>query len=108
MVPAGTLLIAHAAESSFPSDHATVMFSVSLMLLAFKDLRCSGVIFFILAFMSGLARVYSGLHFPMDVAGSLLVASLSIGILLALKSYLIPINRVLITFFESAWNLHKL
>lgn len=104
MVPTGMLLIAHAAESSFPSDHATIMFSISLMLLTFKYLRHSGAIFFMLAFISGLARVYSGLHFPMDIAGSLLVASLSIGILLTLKKYLIPINRMLIACFENAMN----
>jgi undecaprenyl-diphosphatase len=101
MIPTGTLLIAHAAESSFPSDHATIMFSISLMFLTFKDLRRSGAIFFILAFISGLARVYAGLHFPLDIAGSLLVASLSLGILLALKKYLIPVNRIFIAYFES-------
>ena len=100
MVPIGTLLITHAAESSFPSDHATVMFSVSLMLLTFKDLKRSGVVFFIFAFLSGLARVYSGLHFPMDIAGSLIVALLSTGILLTLKNYIIPVNRVLVSYFE--------
>jgi undecaprenyl-diphosphatase len=101
MVPTGTLLITHAAESSFPSDHATVMFSVSLMLLTFISLRRSGAIFFMLALISGLARVYAGLHFPMDIAGSMLVALLSIGILLALKNYLIPINRIFIAYFEN-------
>lgn len=101
MVPTGTLLIAHAAESSFPSDHATIMFSVSIMLLTFRDLRRSGSVFFILAFISGLARVYSGLHFPMDIVGSLIVASLSAGMLLALKDYLIPVNRIFITYFEN-------
>ncbi|AKB18529.1 MULTISPECIES: undecaprenyl-diphosphatase [unclassified Methanosarcina] len=101
MIPTGTLLIAHVAESSFPSDHATIMFSVSLMLLTSRDLRCNGTILFILAFLSGLARVYAGLHFPMDMAGSLLVASFSVGILLVLKKYLIPVNRILITYFEN-------
>jgi undecaprenyl-diphosphatase len=101
MIPTGTLLIAHAAESSFPSDHATIMFSVSLMLLTSRDLRRSGTVFIGFALISGLARVYAGLHFPMDIAGSLLVASLSVGILLALKNYLIPVNRVVIAYFES-------
>jgi undecaprenyl-diphosphatase len=101
MIPTGTLIIAHTAESSFPSDHATVMFSISLMLLTFRDLRRSGTIFFMLAFLSGLARVYSGLHFPMDIAGSLLVASLSISILMALKSYLTPVNNLLISYFKN-------
>ncbi|RXA21977.1 undecaprenyl-diphosphatase [Methanosarcina sp. MSH10X1] len=101
MIPTGTLLIAHASESSFPSDHATIMFSLSLMLLAFKELRRTGVVFLMLSCISGLARVYSGLHFPMDIAGSLLAALLSMGILLALKKYLIPFNRILISYFEN-------
>ncbi len=101
MIPTGTLIIAHAAESSFPSDHATVMFSISLMFLTFRDLRRSGAVFFLFAFLSGLARVYSGLHFPMDIAGSLLVASISICILLALKNYIIPINNLLIAYFKN-------
>lgn len=101
MIPTGTLLIAHASESSFPSDHATIMFSLSLMLLTFKELRRTGVVFLMLSCISGLARVYSGLHFPMDIAGSLLAALLSMGILLALKKYLIPFNRILISYFEN-------
>lgn len=100
MIPTGTLLIAHASESSFPSDHATIMFSISLMLLAFRDFRRTGTILLMLSCISSLARVYSGLHFPMDIAGSLLVALFSIGILLALKRYLIPVNRTLISYFE--------
>lgn len=100
MIPTGTLLIAHAFESSFPSDHATIMFSISLMLLAFKDLRRTGAVFLMLSCISGLARVYSGLHFPMDISGSLLAASVSIGIILALEKYLIPVNRILIYYFE--------
>jgi undecaprenyl-diphosphatase len=100
IISTGTFLISYAADNSFPSDHATVMFSISLMLLSFKDLRRRGVILFILSFISGLARVYTGLHFPIDVAGSLLVALISVCILIMLKNYLVPINRLLIVNFE--------
>lgn len=100
MIPTGTLLIAHAYESSFPSDHATIMFSISLMLLAFRDLSRTGAMFLMFSCVSGLARVYSGLHFPIDIAGSFLVALFTIGVLLALKKYLIPLNRTLISYFE--------
>ena len=100
MIPTGILLISHASESSFPSDHATIMFSISLMLLSFKDMRHNGAILFFISFISGLARVYAGLHFPMDIAGSLFVALFSICILLTLKEYLIPINRFFIVNFE--------
>jgi undecaprenyl-diphosphatase len=108
MIPTGVLLIAHLPETSFPSDHATLMFAISLMFLTFRELRGKGAILFILSFISGLARVYAGLHFPFDIAGSLFVALLSIGLLLTLKQYLLPVNRILIVYFENAVNkLHK-
>jgi len=108
MVPTGMLLIAHLPETSFPSDHTTLMFAISLMFVTFRELRGTGVILFILSLISGLARVYAGLHFPFDIAGSLFVALFSIGLLLSLKQYLIPINRILIVYYEDTVNkLHK-
>ncbi len=104
MVPTGVLLIAHAPETSFPSDHTTLMFAMSLMLLTFKDLRSKGMILFVLSLIGGLARVYTGLHFPMDIIGSLFVAQVSTGLLLALKQYLIPVNCVLVAYFENIVN----
>ena len=108
MIPTGVLLIAHLPETSFPSDHATLMFAISLMFLTFRELRGTGAILFVLSFISGLARVYAGLHFPFDIAGSLFVALFSMGLLLTLKRYLIPVNRILIVYYENTVNkLHK-
>jgi undecaprenyl-diphosphatase len=104
MFPTGILLIPHAPETSFPSDHTTMMFAISLMFLAFRELRSKGAILFVLSFISGLARVYAGLHFPMDIAGSLFVALFSVGLLLTLKQYLIPVNRILIVYYENTVN----
>ena len=100
MIPIGTLLIPYVSDSSFPSDHATIMFSISLMFLSFKDLRRGGMIIFLLSFISGIARIYTGLHFPMDIAGSLIVSLISVYILLILRQYIIPVNRLLIVKFE--------
>jgi undecaprenyl-diphosphatase len=97
MIPTGVLLIEHVSNTSFPSNHATFMFSISLMFLAFKDLRRSGAILFTLSFISGLARIYSGLHFPLDIAGSLLVASFSIYIVLVLKKIYFPLIDYLLS-----------
>lgn len=109
MISAGTLLIAHAPDASFPSDHTTLMFAIPLMLLTFRDLRRAGAVLFVLSFISGFARIYSGLHFPMDIAGSLFVALFSTGLLLLLKRYLIPVNSILIMHFEDIVNkLHKM
>jgi undecaprenyl-diphosphatase len=108
MIPTGTLLIPHAPETSFPSDDTTSMFAISLMLLIVEELRSKGVIFFIFAFIGGLSRVYTGLHFPMDIAGSLFVAIFSAGLLLLLKQYIVPINRIIIIFFGNIEDkLHK-
>jgi undecaprenyl-diphosphatase len=104
MIPTGILLIAHAPETSFPSDHATLMFAISVMLLTFRELKGTGAILFVVSFISGLARVYVGLHFPMDIAGSLFVALFSIGLLLTLKQYIISLNHILIDYFENTMN----
>jgi len=65
MIPTGVLLIAHLPETSFPSDHATLMFAISLIFLTFRELRGTGAILFVLSFVSGLARGYAGLHFKL-------------------------------------------
>jgi undecaprenyl-diphosphatase len=104
MIPTGMLLIAHLPETSFPSDHATLMFAISLTFLTFRELRGTGAILFVLSFISGLARVYVGVHFPMDIAGSLFVDLFSVGFLLTLQQYLIPINRIVIVSFENTVN----
>ncbi len=99
MIPIGMLLIPHAPGTSFPSDQTTSMFAVSLMLLIIRELSNKGVIFFLLAFIGGLSKVYTGLHFPVDIAGSLFVAIFSAGLLLLLKQYIVPINRIIIIYF---------
>lgn len=74
MVQPVHLLIRHAPETSFPSDHATFMFACALPLLLCARLRSSGMIFTLLALIGGLARVFCGVHYPMDIAGSAMVA----------------------------------
>lgn len=100
MIPIGKLLIDHASETSFPSDHTTILFSISLMLLTSRELRVTGMVSLILSFIGGFARIYVGVHFPMDIAGSLLVALFSVGLLSISKKYLIPLNSVIIVYFD--------
>ncbi len=73
MLGLGQNFLAHAAESSFPSDHATVMFALACgLILAW--LRKPGRLVLLLGALVGWARVYLGVHFPFDIAGSLLVS----------------------------------
>ncbi|MCJ8294620.1 MAG: undecaprenyl-diphosphatase [Colwellia sp.] len=73
----GTQLVEHTPDSSFPSDHTTFIFSISVMLLFSKSTRIIGTILCFLSLISGLSRVFVGVHFPLDILGAILVATFS-------------------------------
>lgn len=90
------LLITHAADASFPSDHAAWSFAVVGMLLfallppasallrkrpgippesSFASLRMPGLLFLaslLMACLIGVARIYVGVHYPGDILGGTL------------------------------------
>ncbi len=70
MLHAGTLLFPYSADSSFPSDHTTIMLSIALMMIYFKETRKIGALLAILGLIGGLSRVFAGVHFPLDIIGS--------------------------------------
>jgi undecaprenyl-diphosphatase len=76
MIGLGHNFLAHKPEASFPSDHATVFFTLGLALI-WASLRKTGALMLALAVLVGWARVYLGVHFPFDIAGGLLVATAS-------------------------------
>lgn len=47
------------------------------MLLFNKTTRGLGKVLFALSFVSGLSRVFSGIHFPLDIVSAILVAIFS-------------------------------
>ncbi len=70
-----TKLIPHAADNSFPSDHALLAFSVSWVILWWR--RAAGAVALALACLVALGRVVVGVHWPIDVVGSALIALLA-------------------------------
>lgn len=74
----GRTLLAHAPDSSFPSDHATLMAAVSFSLLTVKGTRMQGMVLAVLWLPQPWARVYLGVHFPMDMFGALGVGALAV------------------------------
>ena len=92
MIPTGTLLFPYSADSSFPSDHSTLIFSMALLLTFFKETRIAGLIFLVLGLIGGFARVFSGLHFPFDILGSIPVALISAIIIYEIRNVFKPIN----------------
>src|SRR3954449_11150119 len=71
------LLIPHAADAGFPSDHATAAFAIATALLL-RDRRY-GLPALVLAAVLAVGRVAAGVHFPSDVlAGAALGASVAL------------------------------
>ncbi len=81
MIGMGHTWLGHAADSSFPSDHVTILVSVGLALIFDRTTRRAGLFFLLLAPTVAWARVYLGIHFPFDMAGAVAVALLTVGLL---------------------------
>lgn len=76
----GHAWIPHAADSSFPSDHATVLFALAFTFFA-EGAAAIGIASIACAFAVAWARVFLGVHFPYDMAGAALVAFASLALL---------------------------
>jgi undecaprenyl-diphosphatase len=72
-------LVSHGAGQSFPSDHATASFALGFAVLFFVS-RVWGQLLLGLAVVIGLSRVYTGLHYPGDILGSVLVVLLAVAL----------------------------
>jgi len=66
--------IEHGARGSLPSAHASVMFTIALVFLMRAPLRALGLALLAIAVLTGWARIYVGVHFPLDIAAGLLLA----------------------------------
>lgn len=77
MIGLGHTLIAHAADSSFPSDHLTLLWAVAFSLLTHRSARPAGITLAVLGLPVAWARIYLGVHFPLDMVGAAGVATLS-------------------------------
>ena len=61
------LLIDHKSNASFPSNHAMGTMSIAVGLFSFDNLI--GMFLTFLSIMVGIARIYVGNHYPLDVIG---------------------------------------
>jgi len=70
--PAQTLLLVrHPADNGFPSEHATVAFSIAFAVFMFS--RPLGAVLLAGAAAIALDRIFVGVHYPLDVMASLFV-----------------------------------
>lgn len=72
----GRPLIMHAANNSFPSDHVSFSFGIAMSLL-FSGSMILWPQAVLLAVLVAFARVFVGVHFPLDVLAGALVGTLA-------------------------------
>jgi undecaprenyl-diphosphatase len=76
MIGLGRTLLHHAPENSFPSDHTTLIVSVGIGLFVTGAAKRWGAVVTVAGAVVGWARIYLGLHFPVDVLVSFLIGGL--------------------------------
>ncbi|MBI0330902.1 phosphatase PAP2 family protein [Burkholderia plantarii] len=73
----GRQLIAHAPDSAFPSHHMAFIWSVAARLWLSRTTRALGAATAIDALLVAWARVYAGVHWPLDMVGGALTGSVA-------------------------------
>ncbi|GGP22689.1 undecaprenyl-diphosphatase [Silvimonas iriomotensis] len=76
----GQTWIEHAPDNSMPSDHLTLLWSVACSFLLNPSARRLGAALWLAGLPVAWARIYLGVHFPLDMLGALLVSFLSAAI----------------------------
>ena len=77
MMGLGHTLVPHAAEAGFPSDHMSFLWTLGLGLIATAASRPAGWCIVAIGVLTAWARIYLGVHTPLDMLGSLGVAALA-------------------------------
>jgi len=89
MAGIGHTWLDHVADNGFPSDHATLAWSLGLGLALTGASRRWGAAACLAGLAAGWARVYLGVHFPVDVLASVPAGLLAAGF----ASTLLPLIR---------------
>ncbi len=89
----GVTLSQHAPDSSFPSDHTIFMISIAISLIFFQKTKKLGFGLLLIGTISGIARIFEGVHYPFDIIGALITGFVGAVIVYILKDKLQPINN---------------
>lgn len=69
-------LIKYTADASFPSFHTTVMAVLAFAFL-YHQVNLTWI-FILMMFLVGFARIYVGVHYPLDILGAMIVGLFSV------------------------------
>ena len=102
MAGVGHTWLDHVADNGFPSDHATLAWSLGLGLALTGASRRWGTAACLVGLATGWARVYLGVHFPLDV-----LASMPAGLLAAGSACILlpPVRRWVAPLAEHAYDV---
>lgn len=78
-------LVAHVPDPSFPSKHASFVFALAAA--SFFIGRRFGSWMLLLAVLTGVSRVYVGVHYPGDILGGFILGSLLSVVLITTRNY---------------------
>jgi undecaprenyl-diphosphatase len=101
VIALGHTLMHHDADASFPSDHLTFLWSVAFSLMLHRPRWIASIAFVLLGFPVAWARIYLGVHYPLDMAGAALVASASAALTASMAPYFLPL------LFATATRIHR-
>lgn len=76
----GHAFFPHKATSSFPSNHTIIIATFAFALILDRRWAVWGWVTLAAAVLVGTARVYLGVHFPLDIAGGLVLAPVAAAI----------------------------
>jgi undecaprenyl-diphosphatase len=98
------LLISPSADTSFPSDHATLGFAVAVLVWRYN--RRAGTALLLLALVLAFARIFVGAHYPSDVLGGAVLGTLT-SIAIAVLGESSPLRKWLNALFAllARWRL---
>ena len=89
-----SLLFYRPTDSSFPSNPAAAMFAIAAAVWVFN--RRIGLALFLGAGLYGLARVYAGVHYPLDIVAAALIGVVAAYLAFKLKDLLEPLPTMAI------------
>ena len=90
------LVLENKTSSGFPSGHAAFFFAIAFIVFFFN--KKLGYVFLATSFLMGIARVFVGVHYPLDI-----LAGMAVGLFSAwfvnkyLKTYIQKLNKKFFT-----------
>lgn len=68
-------LVSHDISGSFPSGHMTFIFPLIYFVASAN--KKIGLAFIVLGILMGIARIYVGVHYPLDILGGIIIGVLA-------------------------------